>query len=112
LPAAPFMSIAMPGSGRDLVLVVDRSGFPQDLQDLLLRGRLVDLLHRGEFAREAAGRRFEDLAFRIALLGLVVGPEQSASRNVLSLDSLRMPTLSALLVGTRSVMRSFSKRST
>ena len=36
----------------------------------------------------------------------------SASRSVLSLDSLRMPTLSALLVGTRSVIRSFSKRST
>lgn len=38
----------------------------------------VHLFHRGEFAGEAAGRRFEDLPLGIALLGLVVGTEQVA----------------------------------
>jgi hypothetical protein len=36
----------------------------------------------------------------------------SASFIVLSEESLRIPTLSALLVGTRRVIFSFSKRST
>src|SRR3546814_2362075 len=50
----------------------------EDLEDLRLRGLFVAFFHRGEFAREAARRRFEDLALRIALLGLVVGAEQVA----------------------------------
>src|SRR5436305_771453 len=58
-------------SGRHLVLVVDRRSLAQDLEDLLLRGAFVDLLHRGQFAGETAGRAFEDLALGIALLGLV-----------------------------------------
>src|SRR3546814_6102825 len=46
------------GVGRFLFLglVVDRGGLAQDIEDLLLRGRLVDLFHRGEFAREEIGR--------------------------------------------------------
>src|SRR3546814_12999157 len=51
------------GVGRFLFLglVVDRGGLAQDIEDLLLRGRLVDLFHRGEFAREAAGGAFEEI---------------------------------------------------
>ena len=52
--------------------------FAQHVEDFLERGRLVGLLHRGEFAREAARGGFEDLAFGIALLGLVVRAEQVA----------------------------------
>ena len=50
----------------------------EDREDLLERGRLVGLFHRGEFAGEARGRRLEDLPLRIGLLGLVIGAEQVA----------------------------------
>src|SRR5690606_31692654 len=58
--------------------VIKRRMLVEDLEDLRLRGLFVAFLHRGEFAREAARCRFEDLTFRIALLGLVVGAEQVA----------------------------------
>src|SRR3546814_17379930 len=63
------------GVGRFLFLglVVDRGGLAQDIEDLLLRGRLVDLFHRGEFEREAAGGAFENLASRLTLHGRVFG---------------------------------------
>src|SRR3546814_3451821 len=50
----------------------------EDLEDLRLCRLFVAFFHRAEFAREAARCRFEDLALRIALFGLVVGAEQVA----------------------------------
>ena len=66
-PEPPFPSVPKAG-----LLVVDRRRLAQDAEDLLLRGGLVGLLHRGELARQPAGRPLENLALRIALLGLVV----------------------------------------
>src|SRR3546814_16163028 len=56
-----------------LFLVVDGCGLVEDLEDLLQGGGLVDLLHRGQLAGEAAGSGLENLPIRLALLGLVVG---------------------------------------
>src|SRR3546814_7619332 len=61
-----------------LFLVVDGCGLVEDLEDLLQGGGLVDLLHRGQPAGEAAGSGLENLPLRIALLGLVVGAEEVA----------------------------------
>src|SRR3546814_1438633 len=58
--------------------VIERRMLVEDLEDLRLRGLFVAFFHRAQFAREAARCRFEDLALRIALLGLVVGAEQVA----------------------------------
>ena len=46
--------------------------FAQHIEDLVQRGRFVRFFHRRQFAGEAAGGRFEDLAFRIGLFGLVL----------------------------------------
>src|SRR3546814_6632343 len=58
--------------------VIERRMLVEDLEDLRLCRLFVAFFHRAEFAREAARCRFEDLALRIALLGLVVGAEQGA----------------------------------
>ena len=68
------------------------------------RGRSPELI----FASYSWARRDHMVRFTFGL----PFRQASASCIVLSDDNLRMPTLSALLVGTRSVMRSFSKRST
>ena len=52
--------------------------FVEDREDLLQRCRFVGLFHRCQFAREARGGGFEDLAFRIGLFRLVIGTEQVA----------------------------------
>jgi hypothetical protein len=71
----------------------------EDREDLLERGRLVSLFHRRQFAREARGGRFEDLAFGIGLFGLIIGAEQVAGhfgdRNQIARIDLRFVFLGA-----------------
>src|SRR4029079_9029847 len=59
-------------------LVMDARSLVEDVEDLRERRLFVGLLHRAELAREARRGRFENLPFRIALLGRIVRAEQVA----------------------------------
>ena len=74
--------------------------------------RRRDLAHRLRLL-QAIRERVQRQHHHLSALDLGLALERGERFRIVALDdSLRMPTLSALLVGTRSVMRSFSKRST